>query len=99
VMLSTILVLIILLIRDLKNLRLGGKLMLIESGQEVFENMGMLRYYNHAILDKGAINIPPYVKTYRVGYHKPYEKPKIKVKKNPRYNKELEKKYYALDYK
>lgn len=98
VLLSTILVLILLLIRDLENLRLGGKLLLVESGQEVFENMGKMRYYNQSLVGTGAVKVPPHVKEYRVGYHKPYEKPKIKIEKNPDYDKRYEKKHYELNY-
>ena len=47
VIMSAMLILILLTIRDLQNLRLGGKIMpVLESGQEVLESMGKLRYYN-----------------------------------------------------
>lgn len=79
ILLSTILVLVLLLIRDLQNLRLGGKAMLDESGAEVLEFMGKLRYYNKRYLDEGITNIPDFVKKYRVGLHNPGEKPRVKI--------------------
>lgn len=79
VLLSTILIMVLLLIRDLSNFRLGGYLMVEESGEEVFEFMGQLRYYNQKYIDEGTVVIPPFVKKYRVGLHAPGEKSIIKI--------------------
>lgn len=67
VILSTILILVLLIIRDLQNLRLGGYALSIESGQEVFECIGKLRYYPKSLVDDGSIEIPKSVKSYRLG--------------------------------
>lgn len=85
VLLATVLVLVLLLIRDLQNLRLGGGLGLDESGQEVFEFMGKPRYYNVKYLANGSMKVPNSVKQYRLGMHKPGEKFKIKLVKNNNY--------------
>ncbi|MBI4231769.1 hypothetical protein HY605_00940, partial [Candidatus Peregrinibacteria bacterium] len=82
VLLSTTLVLVMLLIRDLQNCRLNGELLLVESGQEVFEDMGKLRYYNHFFLEEGTCKVPAHVKKYRLGMHKAGEKHKIKIVEN-----------------
>lgn len=71
VLLSTVLVLVLLIARDLQNLMLGGKPLLEESGQEVFEFIGKPRYYNQFLLKKGRSTIPKNVKVYRLGMHKP----------------------------
>lgn len=46
VMLSTILTLIVFLMRDLEQFRISGELVAEESGEEVFECMGKPRYYS-----------------------------------------------------
>ncbi len=79
VLLSTVVILILLILRDLQNLRLGGQPMAIESGQEVFDVIGKLRYYNHKYLEDGSIRVPDNIKIYRKGLHEPGEKPKIEV--------------------
>lgn len=80
VLLATIQVLVLLTIRDLQNLKLGGKIMpVLESGQEVLESMGKLRYYNQKLIEQ--IKIPKHIKTYRFGLHKPGEKTRIKIVK------------------
>lgn len=79
VMLTTILVLVILIIRDLQNLMFGGETLAVESGQEVLIYIGKERYYNKKYIDDGSVKIPKHVKRYRLGYHKPDEKPKIKI--------------------
>lgn len=72
VLLSSTLVLVLLIIRDLQNLLLGGKtLWAEESGQEVLETMGKLRYYNKYYLDQGINVVPERVKEYRLGTHVP----------------------------
>ncbi|MFA4815433.1 MAG: hypothetical protein WC924_05905 [Candidatus Gracilibacteria bacterium] len=82
VMLSTIQVLVLFTIRDLQNLRLGGGIMpVMESGQEVLESMGKLRYYNQKLVKQGGMEIPKHVKTYRLGLHNPGETMKIKIVK------------------
>lgn len=82
VLLSTTLILVLLILRDLKNYRLGGTALLDESGEEIFDSMGKLRYYNKKYLDEGTVKVPKYVKKYRLGLHKPGEKPKIKIVNN-----------------
>lgn len=82
VLLSTTLILVMLLIRDLQNCRLNGELLLVESGQEVFDDMGKLRYYNHFFLKEGTCKVPANVKKYRLGLHNPGEKPNIKIVEN-----------------
>ncbi len=73
---------ILLIIRDLQNLRLMDDLVTIESGQEVLECLGKMRYYPESYLKKGMTEVPETVKEYRLGKHKPGEKFKIKVIKN-----------------
>ena len=83
ILLSTALVIILLILRDLQNLKFGGeKSLLEESGQEVLESMGKLRYYNQKYYKKGWYNIPRDVRQYRLGLHKPGQKLNIKVIKN-----------------
>jgi hypothetical protein len=76
VILSTVLILVLLIIRDLHNLRLGGSLLATESGQEVLEAIGKLRYYGKPY---HTSEIPKHVKKYRLGSHEPGRKPKIKI--------------------
>jgi hypothetical protein len=71
VLFSTALVLVLLLIRDLQNLMLGGNSLLEESGQEVFEMIGKTRYYNKYFVNKGISRLPASVKEYRLGMHRP----------------------------
>ena len=58
VLLSTVLVLVLLMLRDLQNLMHGGQNLLEESGQEVFEIIGKPRYYNKKYVDSFLL---PYV--------------------------------------
>jgi len=81
VLLSTILVLVLLILRDLQNLNIAGQLAVTESGQEVFEAMGKLRYYPEIQIKEGLIKVPKSVKRYRLGLHKPGEKANIKIVK------------------
>ncbi len=71
VLLSTVLVLVLLITRDLQNYMFGGKSLLEESGEEVFEFIGKKRYYNHYMLRKGINKVPKNIKEYRLGLHKP----------------------------
>ena len=82
VLLSTILILVLLIIRDLQNQRMAGKLLLSESGQKIFETIGRLRYYNEHHIRNGSLKIPKDIKTYRLGLHKPGEEFDIKVVDN-----------------
>ncbi|MBU0707966.1 hypothetical protein KKG41_06365 [Patescibacteria group bacterium] len=82
ILLSTVVVLVLLIIRDLQNFKHGGELLLSESGQEMFEAVGKLRYYNKRDLDSGVIKVPAHIKKYRLGLHKPGEKLNIKVVTN-----------------
>lgn len=79
VLLSTTLVLVLLIIRDLENLRGKSGGIIPESGQEIFEAIGKPRYYNQYLLHTGWYIIPKTVKEYRLGLHKLGEKPKIKL--------------------
>lgn len=83
ILLATILMMVLLIIRDLENFRLGGSVMVEESGEEIFEFIGELRYYSQKYIDEGTVKIPPHVKKYRVGLHEPGEKPRIKIVANP----------------
>jgi hypothetical protein len=73
VLLGTVLVLVLLTIRDLQELRLWGEAVAEESGEELFEFIGKPRYYNKLYLDQGVVTVPSHVKTYRLGLHKPGE--------------------------
>ena len=75
------LVLVLLVARDLQNFRLGGKLILYESAQEVFEGMGKLRYYHMDELPGLERRLPKHVKEYRVGETLKSGKRKITIKK------------------
>jgi len=79
VILSTTLVLILLIMRDLQNLRPSGQLIMAESGEEIFELLGKLRYYNEIHLKDYTNVIPKHVKKYRLGVNKPGDKIKIKI--------------------
>lgn len=84
VLFSTILTLIILIIRDLNSLRLnGGEDILQESGQEIFEAIGKMRYYPEKHLKNGMTHIPKHVKRYRLGTHEAgAEKFEIRIVEN-----------------
>jgi len=79
VMLSTILILVLLIIRDLENFKLAGQALMVESGQENLETMGMMRYYNHREIEQGTVEIPPHVKQYRIGMHEAGEEFDIQI--------------------
>ncbi len=78
-MLSTILILVILMMRDLQNLRLMGTCIVTESGQEIFEDIGKIRYYNNEFVKNGFDVIPKNLKRYRLGFHEAGEKHNIKI--------------------
>ncbi len=71
VLLSTALILVLLILRDLQNFMLGGGALLDESGQEIFEFIGKKRYYNIKLIKLGVNKLSKKVKEYRVGYHNP----------------------------
>ncbi len=77
--LSTALVMVMLTLRDLQNMMLGGKSLLEESGQEMFEAMGKLRYYHASFLRNGISRVPSHIRQYRMGSHVPGS-PKHKIK-------------------
>lgn len=81
VLLSTTMVMVLLILRDLENLMLGGKHCLDESGEEVFEYIGMPRYYNKYHIDNGITRLPDDLEEYRLGTHVPGEEPVITVVK------------------
>lgn len=72
VLLATVLTLILLVMRDLQNFFLGGTSMVDESSQQVFEVIGMPRYFPKAYLDEHPVIFPRDVKTFRVGHHNLY---------------------------
>ena len=82
VLLSTVLILVLLILRDLQELKLSGELIVTESGQEIFENIGKLRYYPEVDIKAGTVRVPGHIKKYRLGLHQPGEKPKIKIVTN-----------------
>lgn len=80
ILLSTVLMLVLLLMRDLQNLVLGQTELLEESGQEMFEDIGELRYYQSRHLKTGLSSVPPHIKKFRLGLHEPGAKEfKIKI--------------------
>lgn len=81
ILLSSSLVLIILILRDLNNFMLQSKGVVVESRQEVLEFIGESRYYNKLNIKRGYISVPKDVKEYRLGLHKPGEKQKIELVK------------------
>ena len=78
-LLSTVLVLVLLMLRDLQNLMHGGEMQLDESGEEVLEIIGKPRYYNKKYLDSGITVIPDTVQEYRLGLHNPGEEFQIEL--------------------
>lgn len=66
---SLAIVAILLIIRDFQHLRFGGESLGTESGQEVLEDMGLLRYYHKSYLELGTAVVPPEVTKYRLGTH------------------------------
>ena len=79
IMFSTALILVILILRDLQNGRVRGTSILTETGQEIFESIGNLRYYNQKQINSGYSRVPKSIKKYRLGIHKPGEKQIIKI--------------------
>lgn len=68
-LLSTSLVLVLLIIRDLQNLIFSSGPLLEESGQEVLEIIGAGRYYSQKMIQKGFFRVPEGVRSYRLGLH------------------------------
>ncbi len=79
-LLSSTIVLVLLIIRDLNNFMLGGKPLTEESGQDVLEAIGKKRYYHEQFIKRG-ISRPDKLKiqNYRVGIHQPGSN-KLKIK-------------------
>lgn len=73
VLLGTVLVMILLVMRDLMHFRLGGELIAVESGEEMFDWIGTPRYYNKSQLKDGSVRLPPGLRRYRLGTHNPGE--------------------------
>jgi hypothetical protein len=82
ILLSSSLVLILLLLRDLNNFMVQNKGIGVESKEEVLEFMGLGRYYNKLNKDRGYIFIPKNLENYRLGLHKPGDKQDIKIIKH-----------------
>ncbi|MAG40075.1 hypothetical protein CMI41_03845 [Candidatus Pacearchaeota archaeon] len=80
--LSSVVILVLLIMRDLENLKLGKNPVVAESGQEILEFLGKLRYYNERDIKSGYIIVPKSVKKYRVGFHKHGEKQDIRILTN-----------------
>jgi len=78
ILLSTTLVLILLILRDLRNMMTPSGGIIPESGQEIFDVLGKPRYYNLHLAKKGWYKIQK-EGTYRLGLHKPGEKLNIKL--------------------
>ncbi|MBD3259339.1 hypothetical protein GF371_01775 [Candidatus Woesearchaeota archaeon] len=76
ILLTTAVLIVMLIIRDLDNLRLKGEYLGYESGQQVFDVIGKPRYYYYAALVKGY-TMKPVGKTFRIGFHEPGQKPII----------------------
>lgn len=70
-MLSTVLALVLLTMRDLQNFRLNGESLGIESAEETFDILGRPRYYNAAQLEDGSAILPENIEKYRLGRHTP----------------------------
>ena len=79
ILFSTTIILVLLTLRDLQKLRLNGNMLVFESGEQVLESIGKLRYYNQRDLKKGSVKVPKHIKKYRLGLHKPGEKFNIKI--------------------
>lgn len=72
ILLSSTLVLVLLIIRDLENLRIGGQgIWAEESGQQVFALIGKPRYHHYSYLLNRLNEVPKHVSVYRVGTHEP----------------------------
>lgn len=67
ILLSTTVIVIVALMRDLENFRLGGVPLAAESGYEMFEAMGLPRYVPEDKLKAGKIKIPRGIEKVRVG--------------------------------
>jgi len=76
VLLSTSIVLVLLITRDLQLIRVGGQDVLLESGLEIFDYIGKKRYFHQSYIKNGRYKIPAGI-DYRMGIHKIGEKPKI----------------------
>ncbi|MBW2987095.1 hypothetical protein KY336_00965 [Candidatus Woesearchaeota archaeon] len=74
ILLSTAVVVVMLIIRDLNNLRLKGEYLGYESGEQVFDAIGKPRYYYYAALVRGYTK-KPVGKTFRIGFHEEGKKP------------------------
>jgi len=79
VLLSTSIVLVLLIMRDIQNLNISKDPIGVETAAEAFDYMNKLRYYHMRHLKSGYIKVPKYIKKYRLGLHKPGEKYKIKI--------------------
>ncbi|MFC1721395.1 hypothetical protein ACFL0Z_00590 [Patescibacteria group bacterium] len=89
VVLSTVLILVLLILRDLQNMRIAGEqIVSSESGQENLEFIGKLRYHQKKFIDMGSEHVPSHVKEYRLGFHKPGNPFNIKTVKNENYERQ-----------
>jgi hypothetical protein len=75
ILLTAAIFIVLFIIRDLNNLRLKGELLAYESGQKVFDAIGKPRYYHADSIASGLVR--PKGKIFRVGFHKPGEKPNM----------------------
>lgn len=67
VLISIALIIVLLIMRDLQDFNFGGKILMEESGEQVFESIGKLRYYNVAFLKEKTVIVPKRIKRYRLG--------------------------------
>jgi hypothetical protein len=67
VLVSIAMIIVLLIMRDLQDFNFGGKILMEESGEQVFESIGKLRYYNEAFLKEKTVIVPKRIKRYRLG--------------------------------
>lgn len=77
---------VLLLMRDLDDFKLGEFMLAEESGQQLFETIGKLRYYHYKYLQSTLVKVPKHVKEYRVGKHEVGGTPNIEIVQNKNYD-------------
>lgn len=79
-LLCTGIVSFLLLLRDLNNLRLSGRMLLVESGQKIFDALGRPGYYHKEHIRRGFVSAPTSrTPSYRLGIHRPGEPMRIRL--------------------
>ena len=79
--LSSVIITVLLTMRDLEFFRIGYEEGIDESGMEIFDAIGRPRYYNEYNVQLGKTEVPSDLKEYRLGKHLPGEKEDIVVVK------------------